>query len=164
VAMKYAIAAGLGWLCLSMSALADDFRAQMLEAHNGERALMGEPPLKWDPILAAHAAGWAEHLAGMGRLEHDRGSGEGENLWMGDAGAYRPHTMVEDWIGEKVHFAYGTFPYVSRTRSWRDVGHYTQIIWRHTDRLGCAMTTANDWDYLVCRYRAPGNVVGEKPY
>jgi len=163
--MKYAIAAGLGCLfCFSISAPADDFRDRMLETHNGERALMGEPPLKWDPILAAHAAGWAEYLGGIGRLEHDRGSGEGENLWMGGAGAYKPRAMVEDWIGEKVNFDYGAFPYVSRTHSWHDVGHYTQIIWRHTDRLGCAMTTANGWDYLVCRYRAPGNVVGEKPY
>jgi uncharacterized protein YkwD len=160
--MKYAVAAGL--LMIAIPALADDFRDQMLKAHNGERALMGEPPLKWDPILAAHAAGWAEYLAGIGHLEHDRGSGEGENLWMGDAGAYKPYAMVDDWIGEKVNFAYGAFPYVSRTHSWHDIGHYTQIIWRHTERLGCAMTTADGWDYLVCRYRAPGNVVGEKPY
>ena len=160
--MKYALAAGL--LMIAAPALADDFRDQMLQTHNDERALAGEPPLKWDPILAAHAAGWAEYLAGIGRLEHDRGSGEGENLWMGGAGAYKAHAMVEDWIGEKVNFDYGTFPYVSRTHSWHDIGHYTQIIWRHTDRLGCAMATADDWDYLVCRYRAPGNVVGEKPY
>src|SRR5258707_4930654 len=100
--MKTAMAGTLCCLCFSISAPADDFRDQMLQAHNGERALMGEPPLKWDPILAAHATGWAEYLAGIGRLEHDRGSGEGQNLWMGEADAPPAQTIVGAWVGPHV--------------------------------------------------------------
>ena len=149
---------------IAAPAWADDFRDQALEAHNSERALVGVPPLKWDPMLEARARSWAAYLASLGHLGHDTGSGEGENLWMGEAGLHSVPEMVADWAGEKVNFKYGTFPYVSRTGHWHDIGHYTQIVWRHTEVMGCGRATANDWDYLVCRYRAPGNVVGEKPY
>ncbi|MDB5672173.1 MAG: Fis family transcriptional regulator, partial [Alphaproteobacteria bacterium] len=49
---------------------------------------------------------------------------------------------------------------VSSSGHWSDVAHYTQMIWRDTDRIGCALYSTRQWDYLVCRYAPPGNVVG----
>lgn len=52
------------------------------------------------------------------------------------------------------------------------VGHYTQIIWRSTGRLGAAQLTfdlADDqttrrYVAIICNYDPPGNRLGERPY
>jgi hypothetical protein len=83
---------------------------------------------------------------------------------MGTRGAFAPGTMVRHWADEKKDFVYGTFPENSRTGDLEDVGHYTQIVWRDTRSVGCAIASNAEDDYLVCRYAASGNVMGEKPY
>lgn len=142
--------------------------ARLLAAHNRERSAAGVAPLAWDAALAAEAAAWGETLAASGAFEHapDDGDGDpqGENLWAGTSGAYAPEEMVEGWIEEKRHFRPGRFPDNSRTGDFEDVGHYTQLMWRSTDRLGCALAEGAEEEVLVCRYRTAGNVVGEVPF
>jgi uncharacterized protein YkwD len=142
----------------------DGFQQQILAVHNAERARLGLPFLHWNPALAADAETWAWHLAAIARLEHDRPDHEGENLWRGTAGAFGVADMVGSWIAEKQDFKQGKFPDVSKSGEWHAVGHYTQVIWRRTAAVGCAMAGAGNWDYLVCRYGPPGNVIGQKPY
>ena len=137
--------------------------ARLLAAHNYERARVGVAPLAWDPALAAAAASYGPALAGIGRLQHSpRASrpGQRENLWMGPRGAFSPEQMVGGWISERAYFRPGMFPYVSRTGNWMDVAHYTQLVWRGTTRVGCAVHSTGRWDYLICRYSPPGNVDG----
>ena len=45
-----------------------------------------------------------------------------------------------------------------------DVGHYTQLMWRDTHDVGCAVATGNREDVLVCRYSSAGNYVGERAF
>jgi hypothetical protein len=140
---------------------------RLLAAHNRERDALGLEPLRWDPELAAHAAAWSGELAEADVLQHaPQGGSEphGENLWAGTSGAYTPEAMVGDWAEEKAHFRRAPFPQVSRTGQWKDVGHYTQMVWRDTDRVGCAVAQGADFDYLVCRYRTAGNVMGQAPF
>jgi hypothetical protein len=127
------------------------------------RARAGVAPLAWDPALGNAAAAYAQQLAMTGRFAHsDRNArqGAGENLWMGTHGAFSVERMVGDWASEKRWFRSGTFPAVSRTGSWEQVGHYTQIVWPTTARVGCALASAPRADYLVCRYSPAGNVMG----
>jgi Cysteine-rich secretory protein family len=141
--------------------------ARLLAAHNRERSSAGIAPLAWDPALAAEAARWGETLAASGAFEHEGSGGddpEGENLWAGTKGAYAPEEMVEGWIEEKKFFRPGRFPDNSRTGEYEDVGHYTQLMWRDTDRVGCALAAGAKEEVLVCRYRTAGNVVGEVPF
>jgi hypothetical protein len=138
--------------------------ARLLAAHNRERVRLGIAPLQWDSALADAAASYGRTLARLGRLRHstqaDR-QGQRENLWMGTRGAYSPEQMVGGWIAERAYFRPGQpFPYVSRTGNWADVGHYTQVVWRGTTRVGCAIHPSQRWDYLVCRYSPPGNIGG----
>ena len=136
---------------------------RLLALHNRERAEVGVPPLRWDPALAAAAAAYGPQLERLGRLEHsprDGRNGQGESLWMGTAGAYGVEEMVGGWVGEKRLFRPGIFPAVSSSGQWSDVSHYTQMIWRSTERVGCALHRAPRWDFLICRYSPPGNVVG----
>ena len=142
---------------------ATQFPARILAAHNAERAAAGVGALSWDPVLSAAAAAYAQQLAASGRFEHsDRHArrGIGENLWMGSHGAFSPESMVGGWAAEKRWFVPGTFPNNSRTGSWEDVGHYTQMIWPSTQRVGCAIASSGRIDYLVCRYAAAGNMDG----
>lgn len=83
---------------------------------------------------------------------------------MGTAGRFAPEAMVGAWIEEKAYFTRGTFPRVSRTGQWADVGHYTQMVWRDTSEVGCAVARGRRADVLVCRYARPGNVVGRAPF
>ncbi len=140
------------------------FSAELLIAHNQERARFGAPGLRWSPKLASEAHDWAEVLAREGQMRHasvTERKGAGENLWMGPAGAYSASFMVEAFVAEKQYFTPGTFPKISRTGNWRDVGHYTQVVWRGTQELGCAVVRNSKEDFLVCRYWPAGNTYGE---
>lgn len=141
------------------------FNQRILSAHNGERVRLGLAPLQWNPMLAAQAGVWARDLAARGAFEHAKDRlGAGENLWGGTAGAFAPEAMIGAFLAEKQYFRPGTFPDVSTTRRWQDVGHYTQIVWRGTREVGCAMATGKGRDVLVCRYFPAGNVVGQPVY
>jgi hypothetical protein len=141
---------------------------RLLAAHNRERSEAGIAPLAWDPELAAEAAAWGETLAAAGAFEHEEQADEedpqGENLWAGTSGAYAPEEMVDGWIEEKKFFRPGRFPDNSTTGDYADVGHYTQLMWRDTDRVGCALADGAEEEVLVCRYRTAGNVVGVRPF
>lgn len=137
--------------------------ARMLKTHNDERARLQVPKLKWNVHLEAEARSWAHELSRRGRLVHAEKAirnGTGENLWMGTAGNWPVETMVGMFIEERKHYRPGAFPHVSRTGRWQDVGHYTQVIWRDTKEVGCALVTARGNDVLVCRYWPAGNVWG----
>jgi hypothetical protein len=137
---------------------------QLLDAHNRERALVGVPPLQWDPSLAQAAISYGPALAASGRLQHsprESRPGQRENLWRGTAYAYLPAQMVESWIDEKRYFRPGIFPAVSTTGNWLDVSHYTTMIWRTTTHVGCGVYRTRQWDYLICRYSPPGNLDGK---
>jgi hypothetical protein len=141
---------------------------RLLAAHNRERDALGIAQLAWDPALAREAAAWGSELAASGAFEHDDDRGgddpQGENLWAGTRGAYAPEEMVEGWVEEKKYFRPGRFPDNSTTGDFADVGHYTQLMWRETDRVGCALAAGAAEEVLVCRYRTAGNVVGERPF
>ena len=171
--MKYAIGLALvtgamlaGMAMQTPPVLASSgFAAELLMHHNVERKRLGKPPLAWSSKLAQDAKRWADRLARSDRLEHssqaERG-GAGENLWMGYAGYYSAGDMIGGFIDERRHFKPGTFPNISRTGNWRDVGHYSQIIWRDTQQVGCAVAKGRTNDFLVCRYWPAGNTYGKE--
>lgn len=140
---------------------------RLLAAHNRERAAVGVPQLHWDPKLAIDAAAWARELARSGKFEHSPADPtdpnvQGENLWAGTPGAWAPEEMVGYWVAEKRDYRPGVFPAVSRSGDLEKVGHYTQLIWRNTRAVGCALDRSRREDVLVCRYSEGGNVLGER--
>jgi hypothetical protein len=157
-----------GW-CTAASAapplVASQFPARILAAHNAERLRMGMPPLQWDAELGNGAATYAQQLAFTGLFQHSNRQarrGIGENLWMGSHGAFSVEAMVAGWTSEKRYFVSGVFPNNSSTGDWADVGHYTQMIWPTTSRIGCAIASTPRVDYLVCHYASAGNIDGRR--
>ena len=144
-----------------------DFQQRVLAAHNIERDDVGVQPMHWNDALAADAQQWADHLAQTGRFEHapeNPAAPEGENLWAGTRGYFSPEAMVSAWIREKRNFKPGTFPDNSTTGNVEDVGHFTQVAWRDTRQVGCAVAASGREDILVCRYAQAGNYIGEQPF
>ena len=142
----------------------DSVNYRILTAHNAARAEVGAPPLEWDPSLAVAAGSYGPALSRLGRLVHSPRAGrenQRENLWMGQQGRFHPEDMVSAWTDEKRLFFPGAFPNVSSTGNWVDVAHYTQMIWKTTTHVGCAIYRAGGWDYLICRYSPPGNRDGK---
>lgn len=142
------------------------------EAHNRVRASTGGglPALVWDNDLAAVAQAWSEGLAADGcGLMHSSGTGLGENLaWFGGTTG-TAQAVVDGWSGEVSCYTFGAFMRgdmcVGCDRSG-GCGHYTQVVWRDTERLGCGVAlcpggTAAVW---TCNYDPPGNFVGQEPY
>jgi hypothetical protein len=144
-----------------------DFQQRILAAHNLERDDVGVQPMRWNASLAADAQQWADHLAQTGRFEHapeNRRAPEGENLWAGTKGYFSPEAMVNAWVREKRYFKPGTFPDNSTTGRVEDVGHFTQLAWRNSREVGCAVAAGGREDILVCRYSQAGNWIGEQPF
>lgn len=140
----------------------------VLGMQNDERESLGLAPLEWDAALAADASRYARSMARTGVFAHSnrasRSVPSGENLWMGTRGAYDYETMIGSFLDEKrLMRRSGRMPDLSTTGRWQDVGHYSQIIWRSTRKVGCALGESAQYDYLVCRYYPAGNVFGQGP-
>lgn len=146
------------------SSLSQDKQQTLVAVHNRYRAEVDVPDLEWSDDIARSAQEWADHLATTNSFGHSSSS-YGENLWTGTAGAFSLEDMVSGWGEEKEFFiANAPFPNVSTTGNWADVGHYTQIVWRDTTEVGCAIATGSGRDTLVCQYNPPGNYQGEMPF
>jgi hypothetical protein len=145
----------------------DGFDSRLVSRHNTERAHYAIPPLIWDPGLARSASAWADHLATSGTFRHAPENDtmpEGENLWAGTPGRFTPEAMVDAWAREQRFFRRGRFPANSTTGRVADVGHYTQLMWRATHSVGCALAHGSREDVLVCRYSQAGNYEGDMPF
>ncbi len=145
-----------------------NFQREILTALHKYRQQVNISPLTWSNKLADSAQTWA-NLASLGgnRLQHDsRRNGQGENLWLGTSNRFTYTQMVDSWGREKQYLNSTRFnlEIVSSTGNWSDVGHYTQIVWRKTKQVGCAISTAGGNDILVCRYSPQGNIIDQQIY
>lgn len=165
-------------LCLlpPLSALAEDFNVtEIVAAHNRWRELVGVAPLTYSTSLATSAQQWAKHLQqnNQCKMQHSKTEGVyGENLYWGSALLWSDgkrelqkvaaSKVVDDWAGEKSDYNYSA----NRCTPGKMCGHYTQVVWRSTKAVGCAVAVCADSkeQVWVCQYQPAGNWVGEKPY
>jgi pathogenesis-related protein 1 len=146
--------------------------AGILDAHNAVRAAKGIAPLTWDPALAAIAQNWVEQCVDMdgvqGLVDHNAGRSTGyptyvgENIF-GSSGTASGTGAVSSWAGEEANYDYAS----NSCASGKVCGHYTQIVWANTTKLGCAIHRCEGLRYassVVCNYAPGGNVRGQKPY
>ena len=130
----------------------------MLAAHNAVRQAVGVPALAWSGQLAAFAQQWANELVARGKFAHRRNSPYGENLFEVSGARATPGEVVDQWASESKNYRYGS-------NTCRGVcGHYTQIVWRDTRRVGCAVAGTARTEVWVCNYDPPGNWIGKHPY
>jgi pathogenesis-related protein 1 len=150
------------------TALTGDEQQRMIAAHDAARAAVDPAPatplpaMAWSDDAAAVAAAWAARCA----FEHNPDPGErGENLAFFSTNlASTPEMVVQGWADEAEFYDYDA----NTCAAGEQCGHYTQVVWRDTTRVGCAKAecTIQGFEGLfwVCDYEPPGNFVGERPY
>jgi uncharacterized protein YkwD len=125
---------------------------KLLYAHNKIRVLHHAPKLVWDDELASYA----ERYANKCEFKHSK-TPYGENLAAGYPSIY---DAVNAWYAERAYYSY-TKPGFSN-----ETGHFTQLIWKSSKKIGCAYTLCNGKNgtpgyYLVCEYSPAGNIVNK---
>jgi len=148
--------------------------AGMVEAHNRVRANATPrpkpslPPLAWSRPAAEVARAYAARC----RFRHNSRRGPyGENLFaMSDRqpAAVVVPAAIRSWSSEAADYDLAR----NACKKSKVCGHYTQMIWRETRGVGCAVRHcetgapfgSGPWTLVVCNYEPPGNVVGRKPY
>ena len=134
------------------------FDREMISAHNEIRARAGVPPLVWSERLEAVAEDWAKNLLARREFSHRPNGKLGENLFAITGARSSTTEVIRAWADEARNYDY-------RSNRCSDVcGHYTQIVWRDTQKLGCAVARDNRREIWVCNYDPPGNWVGHRPY
>ena len=149
-----------------------DLENDMLNIHNEERDAVSVPPLTWSSSLAADAQSWANHLTTLGLVcdparaelvppkpvcDTTPHGAKNENIASGVADFNSPGELAQLWADEKAK-------YNSGQRSGPGIGHYTAMVWKNTQEIGCGFASSGQMDFLVCRYNPPGNVPGQTPY
>ena len=147
---------------VDQTALTEEEKRIILEQHNYWRAYVGiKEKLVWSDEMEDLAADWARNLKQKNcGFEHRPNNKAGENLFMGTSGFYGAKDVVDAWASEKEDYNYGR----NKCKSGKVCGHYTQIVWRTTQKVGCAKIECGGNVIWVCNYDPPGNWVGEKPY
>jgi uncharacterized protein YkwD/uncharacterized membrane protein len=136
---------------------------EFISRHNYWRAQVGSPNIVWSESLANYAYEWAKHLADEGLFEHRQPNQYGENIFMCGSctsKTYTPKMVVDDWASE-IELYHGE---TISNSNYSAFGHYTQVIWCQTTKVGCAMVQASNGDMIVvCNYSPHGNMIGSKP-
>jgi pathogenesis-related protein 1 len=134
-------------------------KAILLERHNYYRDEVGVPHLEWSDELAKSANIWALELKKNCEFKHSKNN-LGENLWKGTTGAFPVSEVVDSWGSEKADYNYSK----NKCKVGKICGHYTQIVWKNTRKVGCAKIECDGMTTWVCQYDPPGNFIGQKPY
>ncbi|KAJ0077475.1 hypothetical protein Patl1_36325 [Pistacia atlantica] len=119
------------------------------------------PPVTWDNTVAAFAQNYANQRIGDCALVHSGGGGKyGENLAWGSADLSGTDA-VKMWVNEKANYDYNS----NTCAAGKACGHYTQVVWRDSVRIGCAKVRCNNGGtFIGCNYAPPSNYNGQKPY
>ncbi|PON86806.1 Cysteine-rich secretory protein, allergen V5/Tpx-1-related [Trema orientale] len=144
--------------CMLGLAILQTSRAQnspndYVDAHNSARAQVGVGPLSWNDTVASYARQYANQRINDCRLVHSGGP-YGENLaWSsGDLSG----------TDAKAYYNYSS----NSCAAGKVCGHYTQVVWRNSVRLGCAKVRCNNntGTFITCNYDPPGNLTRQRPY
>lgn len=153
----YRVSKQLCWGCIGES-------VQFLFAHNMVRAAKWELPLIWDFNLENYAKWWAGQRQSDCALVHsfpEFGFKLGENIFWGSGSNWTPPDAVRAWADEEKYYSYST----NTCTFGEQCGHYTQIVWKNTRRIGCARVVCDSGDvFMTCNYDPVGNYIGERPY
>jgi len=145
---------------LTTPAAGSSVEKQMLDAQNAVREKVGVRPLAWSDKLARVAQDWADRLVKEGSFRHRPDSPWGQNLYAVTGSEYLPQQIVNGWAAEAKDFDYPA----NRCREDRMCGHYTQLVWRNTREVGCAVARGGNREVWVCEYSPKGNYIGMRPY
>ncbi|XP_012666526.1 GLIPR1-like protein 1 [Otolemur garnettii] len=151
------------------------FIDQCVRAHNEWRSEVNPPAadmkyMSWDAGLAELARSWAnkctfKHNTCLDKAYECYAAFEyvGENIWSGGLNSFSPKYAVTAWYDEYKFYDYDNL-------SCSEVcGHYTQVVWAKSDKVGCAAASCPNLGHptstmFVCNYGPAGNYANTHPY
>merc|ERR1712166_243105 len=130
--------------------------------HNYYRKLHGLNDLEYDATVEAQAQSWATSMAPTGGPcnQHSSGNPYGENLaWQSGGGATVDSSYLDAaqmWYGEVKDWNFPTSAPTGGT-----TGHFTQVTWAASTKVGCGRTQGAGGTCTVCNYSPAGNYAGQ---
>ncbi|MDD4964346.1 MAG: CAP domain-containing protein [Gallionella sp.] len=166
--MKCTVLFLAGLLASSAASCVEFDPVEIVSAHNNWRNQVGVAGLSYSPALAVSAQMWAIHLKNTNQCNMRHSSGKyGENLYWASAWSngviqnVTPKQVVDSWAGEKVNFNEAN----NTCAEGKVCGHYTQVVWKKTTSVGCAVAVCDsNHQVWVCQYEPAGNWVGQRPF
>lgn len=163
----------------------------IVRAHNDSRASLGATAMQtmvWDDELANFAGQLASNCVfAHSTLTQRRnvpgwvGITVGENLAVANSYAASPsdqydparlqsflQSAMNSWWSERVNYSYAS----NTCATGQTCGHFTQMAWASSNRIGCAVARCNPLQglpvgpvhFLSCNYGPAGNLAGQRPY
>ncbi|KAG8513963.1 GLIPR1-like protein 2 [Galemys pyrenaicus] len=123
-----------------------NFIQECVNAHNELRGKVSPPAadmkhMSWEGALAKVAKAWAdqckfEHNSCLSNPHgcHPNYQFLGENIWLGGLRIFSPKSAIVAWYNETEFYNYETLSCTSVC------GHYTQVVWANSNKVGCAIT------------------------
>uniref|UniRef100_A0A8C3Y172 SCP domain-containing protein n=1 Tax=Catharus ustulatus TaxID=91951 RepID=A0A8C3Y172_CATUS len=114
--------------------------------------------MEWCPQAARNAQTWANQCTYKHSPPYMRRTSElcGENLLMSFNPLSWPQ-VLQIWYNEEKNFVYGT----GGKTQWNVFGHYTQMVWHNSYKVGCAFAFCNNATlsyFYICHYCPAGNL------
>ncbi|XP_078506076.1 cysteine-rich secretory protein 3-like [Lissotriton helveticus] len=137
-----------------------DIQNAICNKHNELRRIVDPPAsdmrkMVWSKEAAANAKKVAEKCIFNHSSAEERMIGTiecGENLYK----TTKPvpwETLIQGWFNEYQNFTYG----IGATKPGAKVGHYTQVVWNESSKIGCASKQCSNFVLAVCQYAPAGN-------
>jgi len=138
---------------------------KFVDMHNSFRnsADASIPNLVWSDTLATTAAQNSDKC----EFAHSD-SGYGENIYLGwgsQTGSSAANGASTMWAEEMERVDEdGSWACIGTGNSDTTCGHYSQMVWRDTTEIGCAVTTGcelwgHTWTMVFCEYNPAGNMM-----
>ncbi len=146
--------------------MTEELKKEFIEEHNQWRKDVGVPPLEWSEKLAQYASEWGMEIGKKCDMKHRPYSGKweqlyGENIYWTSAPSVATKDVVDAWGSE--------IKYYKKPKPIDDdfvkYGHYTQVVWKDTKKVGCAIIKCKKGGTIViCNYDPSGNWDGQTAY
>uniref|UniRef100_A0A7I4YT47 SCP-like protein n=1 Tax=Haemonchus contortus TaxID=6289 RepID=A0A7I4YT47_HAECO len=169
--------------CPPDNGMTDEVRAVFVYQHNHYRSLAARGLLKnklggyvpkaarmkkvgYDCEVEKNMMEYAKKCIVKHNPEADRNYW-GQNLWATGARnmskTHAAESAVAGWISEV--WTHG-FPknYIFSEEAWRMAGHFSEVVWQESDKIGCAVVWCPGMTFVGCEYNPGGNRPGYAPY
>ncbi|EGT59294.1 CBN-VAP-1 protein [Caenorhabditis brenneri] len=173
-------------MCPGVTDQSDQARQKFLDTHNKLRTSLAKglepdgisagafapqakqmPKLKYDCTIEANARTWAQGCLYQHSTSAQR-PGLGENLYQISINNMPKIQTAEDssyaWWSELKDFGVGSDNILTSAVWARGVGHYTQMAWEGTTKIGCFVQNCPSFTYSVCQYGPAGNYMDQLIY
>ncbi len=121
-----------------------EFQERIVAAHNAKRALHGSQDVAWNTDMGDIAQAYADNFTCSNDVEHSS-SGYAENIGYGYP---TPESVVEGWYSEIEYYNWSD----PSATDFDAVGHFENVLWNTTTKIGCGVNKCNGTPFIVCDY------------